>query len=63
MKKAVIITCNDNYDYNTRTKYVEEFLKKQGFEIRHLISDFDHRSKKYYKALHEGSIDYIHVNQ
>lgn len=63
MKKAVIITCNDNYDYNTRTKYVEEFLKKQGFEIKHLISDFDHRSKKYYKALHEGSIDYIHVNQ
>lgn len=62
MKRAIIITCNDSYDYNTRTKYVEEFLKKQGYKVEYLISDFDHRNKQYYRALHEGTIKYVHVN-
>lgn len=61
MKKALIITCNDSYDYNTRTRYVEKTLKKSGYSVEHLISDFDHRSKKPYRASHEGTINYVHV--
>lgn len=61
MKRALIITCNDSYDYGTRTKYVEKVLLDQGYRVEHLISDFDHRNKKAYIAPHPGVIHYIHV--
>lgn len=61
MRKALIITCNDRYDYNTRTKYVEAVLKANGYMVEHLLSDFDHRSKKTYKAERSGTIHYLHV--
>lgn len=61
MKKALIITCNDSYDYGTRTKYVELFLSNKGYCVEHLLSDFDHRSKRHYVASHPGAIHYIHV--
>ena len=61
MKKALIITCNDSYDYSTRTKYLESVLYEQGYLVEHLLSDFDHRSKKSYTASHGGKIHYIHV--
>lgn len=52
--KALIITYNDSYDYNTRTKYVERFLKEKGYEVEHLISNFDHRKKSLYKACRDN---------
>lgn len=61
MPKALIITCNDSYDYGTRTRFVEQVLKEKGYLVEHLLSDFDHRSKKRYTAKHEGNIHYIHV--
>lgn len=61
MKKALIITCNDSYDYETRTRYVEQVLKENGYTVEHLLSDFDHRSKRHYTASHPGMIHYIHV--
>ena len=61
MKKALIITCNDSYDYGTRTCYVEHVLKQKGYIVEHLLSDFDHRSKTPYQVSHKGIIHYIHV--
>lgn len=61
MKIATIISCNDNYDYDTRTKYVSEFLKKRGFTVNFLVSDFDHRNKCHYQVEREDVIHYIHV--
>ena len=45
MKKALIVSCNDFYDYETRTKYVECYLNNKGYKVEHLISDFNHRTK------------------
>lgn len=61
MKKALIISCNDNYDYDTRTKYVCDFLEKSGYQVKFLVSDFDHRNKRVYKAERNSDIYYIHV--
>ncbi len=61
MKKALIITCNDSYDYGTRTRYIEEILQRKGYQVDHLLSDFDHRSKKGYRSKHKGNIHYVHV--
>lgn len=61
MLKALIISCNDSYDYPTRTRYVEQLLMSRGYIVEHLLSDFDHRSKKEYKADHKSNIHYIHV--
>ena len=61
MKKAAIISCNDNYDYDTRTKYVYDFLHTRGYAVTFLVSDFDHRNKKRYKANRVDNIEYIHV--
>lgn len=61
MKKALIITCNDSYDYETRTRYVEMVLKEKGYTVEHLLSNFDHRTKKKYKADRQGVIHYIEV--
>lgn len=61
MKNALIVTCNDSYDYNTRTRYVEQVLKESGYSVEHLLSDFDHRNKKTYHATREGIINYVHV--
>ena len=58
--KAIIITYNDSYDYNTRTKYVERYLKEKGYDVEFLISNFDHRKKCIYKVLREN-VTYISV--
>lgn len=61
LKKALIVSCADNYDYNTRTKYVEKYLKDKNFEVEFLVADFDHRNKVKYQSKHDGNISYIHV--
>ena len=61
MKTAAIVTCNDSYDYHTRTKYVCDFLVKTGYKVTFLISDFDHRNKVFYNAKRSDAIEYIHV--
>ncbi len=61
MKTAAIISCNDNYDYETRTKYVCDFLYKKGYVVTFLIADFDHRNKKAYSANRQDDLKYIHV--
>lgn len=61
MKKALIVSCNDNYDYNTRTKFVSSFLKQSGYQVRFLIANFDHRKKEAYSVTREDDITYIPV--
>ena len=61
MKKAAIISCNDNYDYDTRTKYVCRFLETKGYKVHFIVADFDHRKKTKYVAKHPGDIEYIAV--
>lgn len=63
MKNAVIISCNDNYDYDTRTKYVSKFLKEKGYRVKFIIADFDHRNKVAYYVERDDEIDYIHVRE
>lgn len=60
MKKAIIISAFDNYSYNVRTKYIEKYLKQQGYSCKVLSSDFDHRNKQKYTADRE-SLELIHV--
>ena len=61
MKTAAIISCNDNYDYDTRTKYVRNYLEAKGYNVTFVVADFDHRNKKKYKADHTDTIKYIKV--
>lgn len=61
MKSAAIISCMDNYDYNTRTKYVSQFLSQNGFDVVFIVADFDHRNKRPYRADRDDEIKYIHV--
>lgn len=63
MKKAAIISCNDNYDYDTRTKYVCKYLEDAGYEVDFVIADYDHRNKRKYVAVHPGNIEYIKVRE
>lgn len=63
MKKAAIISCNDNYDYDTRTKYINKYLEELGFEVDFIVADFDHRNKKKYVAIHPGNIKYVQVKE
>ena len=61
MKTAAIISCNDNYDYDTRTKYVCNYLEAKGYNVTFVVADFDHRNKKKYRAAHTDTIKYIKV--
>ena len=61
MRTAAIISCNDNYDYDTRTKYVCKYLETKGYDVTFVVADFDHRNKKRYKASHTDTIKYIQV--
>lgn len=61
MKKLLIISCNDNYDYETRTKYVSRYFNEKQYDITFLVANFDHRNKKIYKAERKDKIQYIHV--
>lgn len=54
MKKAVIVTPFDNYSYNVRIKFVEEYLQKIGYNVKILSSDFDHRNKEKYQNNRKG---------
>lgn len=60
MKKAVIITTNDNYSYLVRIKYVERYLSEIGYEVKVISSDFDHRNKTLYSANREN-LELLHV--
>lgn len=63
MKRAAIISCNDNYDYDTRTKYVSKYLEKNGYKVDFIIADFDHRNKMPYIVERDDNIIYIHVGE
>lgn len=54
MKKAVIVTPFDNYSYNVRIKFVEDYLQKIGYNVKILSSDFDHRNKEKYQNNRKG---------
>ena len=57
---AVIITYNDSYDYETRTKYVYNYLEEKEYDVKFVISDFDHRKKARHEV-NRDHVDYIHV--
>lgn len=60
MKKAVIITPFDNYSYQVRIKYVEQYLSERGYNVKILSSDFDHRNKTVYLAKRDN-LELLHV--
>lgn len=60
MKKAIIVTPFDNYSYNVRIKYLENYLLEQGYTCDVISSDFDHRNKKHYKAK-RNNLELLHV--
>ena len=57
--KAVCVSCF-NY-YNNRIKYVEQILKKEGYNVYYITSDFDHIDKIRYTVERSNTIQ-IHVN-
>lgn len=61
MKTAAIISCNDSYDYDTRTKYVYNSLQSKGYLVTFIVADFDHRNKRDYCVNRPDNIHYIHV--
>ncbi len=58
--KACIISYHDSHDYNTRTKYLEAFLRSKGYEVETLISDFNHINKCEYHV-ERSDTQLIHV--
>lgn len=58
--KAIIITFNYGYDFETRAKYIENILREDGYEVDYLISDFDHRNKCKFK-IDRNNVHYIKV--
>lgn len=59
-KKALLISCFDWYE--SRIVYVERYLISKGYKVKIILSDFDHRDKKYKKE-HENieSVEYVSV--
>lgn len=53
-KKAVIISCNDSYNYALRTKFIEKTLVGMGYKVIIISSDFDHRTKEAYQVKRKG---------
>ena len=51
--KAICISCFDYYE--TRIKGIIEYFDSKNYEVRYLISDFNHFSKSKYKADYGGS--------
>ncbi len=60
IKKAVIVSCFDNYSYEVRTKYIEKVLRELGFKTVILAGDFDHRNKETYHTERDG-LRMLHV--
>ena len=60
MKKAVIVSCFDNYSYEVRTKYIEKVLRDMGYRTVIVAGDFDHRNKVTYHVERDG-LKMIHV--
>ncbi len=60
MKKAVIVSCFDNYSYEVRTKYIEKVLRDKGYKTVILAGDFDHRNKETYHVDRDG-LKMLHV--
>jgi len=52
--KAVCINCFDHYE--ERTRHIEEALKRRGFSSVHIISDFNHNTKKRFKTKRKNVI-------
>ena len=46
--KAVCINCSDHYE--ERTRHIEKALQLRGFVVTHLVSDFNHGTKKKFKV-------------
>ncbi len=59
-KKAIIISCNDSYNYAIRTKYIVALLKNCGYDATIVSADFDHRTKARYLAKRENLV-LLHV--
>lgn len=57
MKKAVLVSCFDWYD--KRLKYIEKYLKHQGYIVDVISSDYDHIKKE--TILKKENIKYIEV--
>lgn len=58
MKKAILISCFEEW-YRDRLKPIEDYLINSGYEVKCILSDFNHIGKKYSRK--ENSCDYIHV--
>lgn len=58
--KAVIVTPFDNYSYNVRIKYLEEYLSNIGYDCTVITSDFDHRKKRHYDTKRKN-LELLHV--
>ncbi|WP_295159328.1 hypothetical protein [Selenomonas sp. AE3005] len=58
MKKAVLISCFDWYE--KRLKPVRNSLLDKGYEVKVLLSDFNHTKKQRYNKFHEPCT-YFHV--
>lgn len=56
--KAICISCFNHYE--TRMQGLIEYLEKKGYEVKYLISDFNHFSKTKYTVDYKGAKQ-IHV--
>lgn len=56
--KCVCISCFDHY--TTRMKSIVEFFREKGFDTTYIISDYQHYTKKRFKANYENVIQ-LHV--
>lgn len=64
MKVVAIVSCNDNYDYETRTKYVKEYFIKIGYKVVFIVANFDHRNKCKYICTHDNeNVYYVNVKE
>lgn len=59
LKVCYIISCFD--EYSTRNKFVEQYLKKQGYKIKTFISDFKHIQKTYFDKSPRANVELIHT--
>lgn len=58
MKKALIFDTYD--DYNIRIRYIEQALRRNGYDVDIFFADFDHVRKEYYQNKIIG-VNYLHV--
>lgn len=61
MKLAIIADIVFNYDWDTRIKYVEHFLRQQGYKVLCVTADFNHRTKTVYVNPDKDNLYLLHV--